>query len=140
MKHNEQTKIKNEAVPTLSKRVVLFWAEPNILSIGNPVQGAGSLARLLPGINLIDRRVWTRMQADSILSMNIDAGSLKLVTENGDFNWDELDQNTSENYISKISDIILLEDIEASSTKSYVTRAAKTRIKKIMSHITPKED
>ena len=121
------------------KNVLVWWNEANIITVGGFVQGSGSQARILPGVNRLDQEIWFYLTRHPIMKMNIEDGSLKLLNENGDANWDDYAPEEALKYIKGMSDILELEDIAASSKKPKLRAAAKERVESIMKLIKPKE-
>jgi hypothetical protein len=138
----EQTMSKNEAPSakdTGFKKVLVWWNEANIITVGAFVQGESSSARILPGVNRIDQDVWFYLTRHPIMKMNIEDGSLKLLNPDGDSSWDDYAPEEGLKYIKGMSDILELEDISVSSKKPKLRAAAKERIEAIMKLIKPKE-
>ena len=130
---------KQTAEQSKSENVIVFWNENNILSVGSLVLGEPPTARILPGINKVSRRTWEYLTRHPIMKMNIEEGSLKLVTENGDSEWDDFETPQAVKFIQGMSDIIELERIERVSKKAQIKLAAQDRIQEIMKLIKPKD-
>lgn len=130
--------LKNDEI-TENKNVLVWWNEANIITVGSFVQGQPSDARILPGVNRLDAKIWSYLNRHPIMKMNIEEGSLKLLTENGDANWDDFPTDQGVKYVKGISDILELEHVASASKKPLIRAAAKERIEGIMKLIKPKE-
>lgn len=118
---------------------LVFWNEHNILTVGAFTQGESSQARILPGVNKLSARIWGYLERHPIQKMNIEEGSLKLLTKNGNMDWDEFDTIDGVKYVKGISDILELERISRVSKKVQIKIAADDRIEEIMKLIRPKQ-
>jgi len=132
-------KIENIEPVGQSEKVLVWWNEANILTVGATDMGGSSRARILPGVNRLDRDTWQYLNRHPIMKMNIEDGSLKLMNDNGDATWDEYPLEDAKKYVQGISDILELEDIVVISKKPQLRAAAKARIESIMKLIKPKE-
>lgn len=118
--------------------VIVFWSEPTILSVGAERMGESSRARILSGVNKISREVWNYLKNHPIQKLNIEDGSLKLLSEEGDTDWDEFEPAQAKKFIAGLSDIDELERV-MNSQKPGIAKAAKNRYEEIMKRITPKQ-
>lgn len=128
-----------EKTTETSKTYIVFWKESNILTVGSIVQGESSDCRILPGVNKISARTWGYLERHPIQRMNIEEGSLKLLSKNGDLDWDEFPTDEGVQYIKGLSDIVELERVAKFSKKAQIKLAAEERIEEIMKLIKPKE-